>query len=158
MQDLLNPNISSKPYMNIYCKSITLDNSGGSITPLNYYEEFNFNTHLQGPWTDNPSLVTKITRVGRTVTMTSTVICTGTFIAPSFATLVDLIPQRFRYNGGNELRLFNHVVNNGLGVQSHADISPSGQITFSVNGAPFSAVPLSSGTVIVLPFSFVWTI
>ncbi len=131
---------------------LVLPNSGGSPSPLNYYEELNHTTLIAGPWTTQPSMLIRLTRIGRTVIATSFAQVTGTFSAPGLATLVTPIPARFK-PFGNVVRMYNHVVNNGLGVQSHADIDPSGQITFGVDGGNFTA-----GSCIILVFSFVWTI
>lgn len=152
MQDLLNPNLSTKPYMKLYAKSITLDSSGGTPSPLNYYEEFNFTTTMTGPWTTSPSVTIRLTRIGRTVICTSLAQVTGTFSAPSLARIDTLIPARFRLFG-ETVRFFAHVVDNNLGVQSHGDVNSSGQLEIGVLGGNFTA-----GNCVVLVFSAVWTI
>lgn len=147
-----------KPWLQIKANTLeltgglTLANSGGLPSSLNYYEELNYTTQMSGPWTASQSILIRLTRIGRTVICTSFADVTGTFSAPALASLVTPIPARFRPFSAT-LRQYTHIVDNGTGFQSHADITSGGNIIIGKDGAQFTG-----GVCTVLVFSYTWTI
>jgi hypothetical protein len=75
---------------------IMLPTTGGTATPLNYYEEYNHVTTFTGA-NNSPPLTLKITRIGRQVTVT----CPGHWgagTAATFFTMTTPFPARFRHS------------------------------------------------------------
>lgn len=80
-------------------KNIAFANTGASNnTPLDYYEEYNLVTPLNGPWTDTVNITLKITRTGRVVNIswddTSGPTYSGT--PAVISTNANVVPSRFR--------------------------------------------------------------
>lgn len=109
-------------------ESIVLPTTGGTATPLVYYEEFVFNTSLNGIWgggiTNIPWTV-KFVRSGKSVTMEWT---NATAVANngSFLTTVQSLPTRFLTNAlGLTMYIPAYVEDNGAGQLGLIEINTS---------------------------------
>lgn len=119
----------------IFAKDVSFQNSGGSVTPLNYYEEAVHTSIFTGGGLITGVLTVKFIRIGKQVTLFFPTI---QGLATAAITNNDAIPTRFRPTAQQTFIV--QGITNGTVGPNQVTISTGGILSFSTSaGAAFSA-------------------